>query len=371
MQRWNWASLYVLLSHHTVHFNTQLTKWIRHHQGSHGNNKYCSFTLCHIIKDASEWDLTLHRSTHHVTKEPAPPLCIILNYHLNVWVGEIFQHYTLCSHLRIFNPAEKAMKHLHFCTLFTSPPIPSVCPSDFAPSLSLSFFLSSFHPLNPAAVEWCGSQCFIYHCVPREDMFHPPGRVAVPDRSQSVCWLNNGARDGRKREEERGRAAETERILPLPLSPAQPPMYKKKLLATNWVLLNWGEKSTWKTNTLLVSSKVYFNLLPTHIILFNICCIWFLNICITRNRIHSMRPVLTTEMTVWLSTQPQTGKCGRIGATLLWHRHTPHFKGEMGLPGCPPGLLLHFLFSHYICLVSDSSTGGFELSSEMQSLRYV
>ena len=114
MQRWKWASLCVLVSRHTVHFNTQLTKWIRHHQGSHGNNKYCSFTLCHIIKDASKWDLTLHQSTHHVTKEPAPPLCKILNYHLNVWVGEIFQHYTLCSHLRIFNPAEKAMKHLHF-----------------------------------------------------------------------------------------------------------------------------------------------------------------------------------------------------------------------------------------------------------------
>lgn len=55
----------------------------------------------------------------------------------------------------------------------------------FALLILLHFFL--FHPLNPAAAERCGSQCFIYHCVPREDMFHPAGRVAVPDRSQSVC----------------------------------------------------------------------------------------------------------------------------------------------------------------------------------------
>lgn len=78
-------------------------------------------------------------------------------------------------------PAEKAASvtsafyTVYFC------PCTFVCPSDFA-----GFFFS-FHPLNPAAAECCGSQCFIYHCVPREDMFHPPGRVAVPDRSQSVC----------------------------------------------------------------------------------------------------------------------------------------------------------------------------------------
>lgn len=39
-------------------------------------------------------------------------------------------------------------------------------------------------------------------------MFHPPGRVAVPDRLQSVSGLNSGARG---REKEREGERETER----------------------------------------------------------------------------------------------------------------------------------------------------------------
>lgn len=116
--------LYLFVFNHPVHFKTMLTKWIRHHQGCHGDNTYCSFTLSHTIKDALEWDLTRHRSTHHVTKESAPLLCIIMNYHLNVWVGEIFQYYPLCSHLRIFHLAEKATSVTSVYALFTSLPIP-------------------------------------------------------------------------------------------------------------------------------------------------------------------------------------------------------------------------------------------------------
>lgn len=116
--------LHLFVFNHPVHFKAALTKWIRHHQGCHGNNTYCSFTLCHTIKDVLEWDLTLHRSTHHVTKESAPLLCIIMNYHLNVWVGEIFQYYPLCSHLRIFHLAEKAASVTSVYALFTSLPIP-------------------------------------------------------------------------------------------------------------------------------------------------------------------------------------------------------------------------------------------------------
>lgn len=58
------------------------------------------------------------------TKESAPLLCIIMNYHLNVWVGEIFQYYPLCSHLRIFHLAEKAASVTSVNALFTSLPIP-------------------------------------------------------------------------------------------------------------------------------------------------------------------------------------------------------------------------------------------------------
>lgn len=173
-----------------VHFKTTLTKWIRHHQGCHGNNKYCSFTLCSTIKDILEWDLTPHQTTHHVTKESAPLLRIIMNYYLNVWVGEILQYCSLCFHLRTPYFPSVASVTSAFYNLFTSPmPL-------FALLILISFS-PPFHPLSSAAVECCGSQCFIYHCVPREDMFHPPSRVAVPDRSQSVCWLNNGASEGR------------------------------------------------------------------------------------------------------------------------------------------------------------------------------
>lgn len=117
--------LYLSVFNHPEHFKIPLTKWIRHHQGCIGNNKYCSFTQCHTIKDVLEWDLTLHRSTHHVTKESAPLLCIIMNYHLNVWVGEIFQCCLLCSHLRIFHfEGEAASATSAFYTLFTSLSIP-------------------------------------------------------------------------------------------------------------------------------------------------------------------------------------------------------------------------------------------------------
>lgn len=56
--------------------------------------KYRSLTLCHTIKDVLWWDLTLHRGTHHGTKQSALsllPLCKITNYHFNVWVGETLQ----------------------------------------------------------------------------------------------------------------------------------------------------------------------------------------------------------------------------------------------------------------------------------------
>lgn len=222
-----------LLSHfvlsYPVPFKAPLTKWIRHHQGCHGNNKYCSFTLCRTIKDILEWDLTPHQTTHHVTKESAPLLCIIMNYYLNVWVGEILQYCPLCSSPRTPRFPTAASVTSAFYNLFTSI-YTSVCPSRFAPSLL--FFPFFTHPY-PAAVECCGSQCFIYHCVPREDMFHPPGRVAVPDRSQSVCWLNNGAREGKGKW-----GPETKsKVLPY-LSLTQPWLYKKKVLATNQVFLN-------------------------------------------------------------------------------------------------------------------------------------
>lgn len=71
----------------------------------------------------------------------------------------------------------------------------SICPSKSVLFLFAFFYIS---PHNPAAVQCCGSQCFIYHCVHREDIFHPPGHVAVPDRSLSVCWLNYGAWEGRQ-----------------------------------------------------------------------------------------------------------------------------------------------------------------------------
>lgn len=115
-----------------------------------------------------------------------------------------------------------------------------VCPSDFAPtsffSLSLSPFYSSssLHPLDAAVVECCGSRCFIYHCVPREDMFHPPGRVAVPDRSPSVCWLNNGARGGGVGEAERERGS--------PLSISNSHDCIKRHLPQIKCCLIWGRK---------------------------------------------------------------------------------------------------------------------------------
>lgn len=76
--------------------------------------------------------------------------------------------------------------------------------------------ISLFPPprfLNPSRAEQrCDSQRFIYHCVPREDMFHPAGRVAVPDRLQSVSGLNSGARgreNGGERERERQKMRES------------------------------------------------------------------------------------------------------------------------------------------------------------------
>lgn len=147
------------------------------------------------ITDITRWDLTMHRCTHHVTKASAPLLCIIINYHLNAWVGDIFQHCSLCSHLRIFHSTGTAASVTWILTLFTSLRIPLFA---LLILLHLFSFFPSFHPLSLAVVECCSSQCFIYHCVPREDMFHPPGRVAVPNRSQSVCWLNNGAKEGRE-----------------------------------------------------------------------------------------------------------------------------------------------------------------------------
>lgn len=121
-----------------------LTKWIRHHQGCLGNNKYCSFTLHQTIKDIFQWDLTLHRSTHHVTKDSAPLPCIIMNYHLNVWVGEIFQHCLPCSHLRTFQFERRAAcvtSAFLYSVCFSS--YTFVCPSDFAPSLFSSRFTPS------------------------------------------------------------------------------------------------------------------------------------------------------------------------------------------------------------------------------------
>lgn len=114
-----------------VHFKTTLTKWIRHHQGCHGNSKYCSFTLCSTIKDILEWDLTPHQTTHHVTKESAPLLCIIMNYYLNVWVGEILQYCALCFHLRTPYFPSVASVTSAFYNLFTSPTYTTICPSHF------------------------------------------------------------------------------------------------------------------------------------------------------------------------------------------------------------------------------------------------
>lgn len=82
--------------------------------------------------------------------------------------------------------------------------------------LCLHFWLCNISLFSPhlvsstlrGAEQRCDSQRFIYHCVPREDMFHPPGRVAVPDRLQSVSGLNSGAR-GRGKERERQRMRES------------------------------------------------------------------------------------------------------------------------------------------------------------------
>lgn len=72
-------------------------------------------------------------------------------------------------------------------------------------------YMSFFPParsLNPSWAEQpCDSQRFIYHCVPREDMFHPPGHVAVADRFESVSWLNSGVR-GWEKEKERKKKRE-------------------------------------------------------------------------------------------------------------------------------------------------------------------
>lgn len=108
-----------------------------------------------------------------------------------------------------YSAGSRAGKHLHFVYLSS---YTFVCTSDFA-----TFHFFPPRSLNPSCAEqWCDSQRFIYHCVPREDMFHPPGRVAVADRLQSVSWLNSGVRG---REKERGRDRERERNPFLPSVP--------------------------------------------------------------------------------------------------------------------------------------------------------
>lgn len=129
---------------------------------------------------------TLHQSKHHVTKESAPLLWIIMNL-MCEWVK--YFNINLYFPTYAYSPLGNNSRMWNICILFTS--LPTL--------LFVLLSLFSFHSLKPASVEWwCDLQCFSYHCVPRKDMFHPPGPVAVPDQYQSVSWLNNRARGWEK-----------------------------------------------------------------------------------------------------------------------------------------------------------------------------